>query len=355
MEAQQVRVIGKRDLGHWVKRLLERSDVIAPISVEGADVFYAPISRPTEVLWDFENSILPPRQHLIPQLDTIAHIHRRDDLYQIEAPRPPRPRVMLNVRSCDAVGLQYLRQMYERDLCDDAMVRRADSMTIVTLACHKPCTDGFCICANAGPFLESGYDVQLTDLGEELLVEAGTAKGAALLDEDAQLFRPASPQALEKRLQLEHDVLALFGENTCHFGSAMRRLSTRRVPDELWEELSHWCLECGSCTFVCPTCYCYSVADRSVGDHAWQRCRIWDSCQYSAFTLEASGHNPRADRRERVKRRFYHKVSAQYCQRDGRVGCVGCGRCVRVCLGRTDMPAVVRAIRKGRLEQEAPA
>jgi ferredoxin len=48
-----------------------------------------------------------------------------------------------------------------------------------------------------------------------------------------------------------------------------------------------------------------------------------------------------------MKRRFHHKVSAQYFKRDGRVGCVGCGRCIKVCMGTTDMPAVVEALRKG--------
>ena len=125
----------------------------------------------------------------------------------------------------------------------------------------------------------------------------------------------------------------------------MRRISTRRVDDALWDEMSEWCLECGGCNFICPTCYCFSVRDRG-GDGTWTRCRTWDSCQYAAFTLEASGHNPRAQHGERMKRRFFHKVSAQYYVRDGMAGCVGCGRCIKVCLGATDMPAVVAAIRK---------
>jgi ferredoxin len=127
----------------------------------------------------------------------------------------------------------------------------------------------------------------------------------------------------------------------------MRRISTSRVADALWDKMSDWCLECGGCNLICPTCYCFSVKDRG-GDGAWTRCRMWDSCQYAAFTLEASGHNPRPDRKARMKRRFFHKVSAQYYQRDDQVGCVGCGRCIQVCLGTTDMPAVVGAIRKGK-------
>jgi len=95
-------------------------------------------------------------------------------------------------------------------------------------------------------------------------------------------------------------------------------------------------------------------AKEGVPSACWTRCRIWDSCQYSAFTLEASGHNPREAKEERMKRRFYHKVSAQYYVKDGLLGCVGCGRCVQVCLGTTHMPAVVEAVRKGRWDGGRP-
>jgi len=111
--------------------------------------------------------------------------------------------------------------------------------------------------------------------------------------------------------------------------------------------MSEWCLGCGGCNLICPTCYCFSIRDLGK-DGTWVRCRMWDSCQYAAFTLEASGHNPRADRKQRMKRRFFHKASAQYYQRDCAVGCVGCGRCIKVCLGATNMPAVIGAIRKGK-------
>ena len=160
------------------------------------------------------------------------------------------------------------------------------------------------------------------------------------------LFRPARPDEQRRRLELEEEAKRAFGAETCHFASAMRRVSTGRVPEELWGAMGDWCLECGGCNFVCPTCYCFSVKDMKQ-DGSWVRCRTWDSCQYRAFTLEASGHNPRERHADRIKRRFFHKVSAQYYVRDGTVGCVGCGRCVRVCLGTTDMPAVVEAIRKG--------
>ncbi len=252
--------------------------------------------------------------------------------------------------TCVAVmwqGIAFLTRMHEAEPADASYLRRAHNLTLISLACTTPCPAGFCVCTDSGPFLSGGYDLQLTDLGGSFLVEVGSEKGEAAMAKAPDLFRKATEDEVTERKALEAAAKTRFGPETCHFGSAMRRISTGRVPDALWEKMADWCLECGGCNFVCPTCYCFSVKDlRQNG--TWVRCRTWDSCQYAAFTLEASGHNPRAQRKERMKRRFFHKVSAQYYTRDSMVGCVGCGRCIKTCLGTTHMPAVVAAIRKGK-------
>lgn len=340
-------VINRTDVDAWLAQMLREREVIAPTRGASGDEIFAPIATPDEVLWAFGNPIGPPKQFLLPQTEPIAHFRKRDGHVEVTPAEAPRPRVLFNVRSCDASGLAYLRETYARDLPDDAVERRAASLTVVTLACVVPCELGFCVCSDAGPFLRRDFDLQLTDLGHALFVEEGSDKGRALVEFAPALFRAPSPAERAQREGAEREVLGRFGDETCHFASAMRRVSTRRVPPELWESMSPWCVECGGCTHVCPTCYCFSVADDRDSDDCSTRCRLWDSCQYAEFTLEASGHNPRAAHAERIKRRFHHKVSAQYFRRDGRVGCVGCGRCVTVCMGALDMPAVVAAIRHG--------
>ncbi len=354
MPAQTVRVIARQDLGAWVERLLEYAEVVAPVRGAQGDTLFAAIASPADVLWDFENPLLPPKSLLLPQTEPLVRITRWDGHHKLESPPAPVKRVLLNTRSCDATALAYLRRAYAQEPPDAAVERRADALTVVTLACHEPCELGFCICCDAGPFLDHDYDIQLTALEGRLLVEVGSAKGQALVDLAPGLFHRADAADLEARAAREDEARAGLGEETCHFGSAMRRISTDRVPEALWEEMAPWCLDCGGCTLACPTCYCFSVADQPAqgetgaeDESCWVRCRTWDSCQYAAFTMEASGHNPRAEHRDRIKRRFYHKASAQYFQRDDRLGCVGCGRCIKVCMGSTDMPAVVHAVRKG--------
>jgi ferredoxin len=320
--------------------------VVAPRAAHGGDVAFRPVTSPGQVCWDGDNPLHPPKAVAQPQTDPLATIARDGGGFRVVPAGPPRPRVLLLVRSCDATALAYVARLQAADLPDPAFRARADATAVVTLACTRPCPLGFCVCSDAGPFLRAGFDVQLTDLGTRYLAEVGSERGAALVALAAERFRPAEPADVARRCELEEAARRSFGDETCHFASAMRRVSTGRVAAELWEDVARRCLECGACTLLCPACTCFSVKDQRRDGH-WVRCRTWDSCQYAAFTLEASGHNPRERQRERVKRRFFHKVSAQYFRRDGAVGCVGCGRCVQACFGATDMPAVVAAIRKG--------
>lgn len=340
-------VISKRDTGRWIEKLLESAEVIAPVRGPCGDVVFSTIDSPGQVLWDFENPLHPPKQFVLPQTDPLVTIKRTGKRYDVEPVYDDTRRLIFNIRGCDAKGIAFLTRMQSADPADDSYLRRANNLTIISLSCATPCPLGFCVCSDSGPFLREGYDIQLTDLGASYLAEIGSEKGEAAASGLDGTFRKATDAEISERQRLEAEARKHFGQETCHFASAMRRISTGRVPDGLWEKMADWCLECGGCNLICPTCYCFSVKDLA-SNGGWTRCRLWDSCQYPAFTLEASGHNPREDREDRMKRRFFHKVSAQYYLRDGMVGCVGCGRCVKVCLGTTHMPAVVAAVRKGK-------
>lgn len=340
------KTLPKARLVSWIDQLIYTAEVLAPSSEHDEDLAFRTISSPEQISWLFVNVLQPPKHIILPQTDPIASIRRDGDGYTVQPNYDEHPRILFNLRSCDVRAIEYLKRVHTNDLVDDLFVRRTDNIALISLACTHPGPQCFCICFDAGPFLKHGYDIQLTDLGSRLLAEPGTDRGMEILDEAGDLFGPATESDLSQRTQLEVDARGQFDEVTCHLASAMRRISTGRVTKELWSRMSDWCLECGGCNMICPTCYCFSVKDKRE-NNGWVRCRIWDSCQYAAFTLEASGHNPREDRKDRIKRRFFHKISAQYYARDNMPACVGCGRCITVCMGTTSMPAVVSAIREG--------
>ncbi|HIE09376.1 MAG TPA: hypothetical protein EYP65_05950 [Armatimonadetes bacterium] len=164
------------------------------------------------------------------------------------------------------------------------------------------------------------------------------------------LFAEAKEDDMAERREREERARNSFKNTTAFFAAAIARMTTGEFAPGLWESLSDLCLECGGCAFVCPLCYCFNQVDIASSD-VGERLRVWDACNYEGYTREAAGFNPRALPHQRLWRRFFHKVSFQYIEKEGSHGCVGCGRCVMTCPGLTDLPYVVKAIRRGRAEK----
>jgi sulfhydrogenase subunit beta (sulfur reductase) len=113
----------------------------------------------------------------------------------------------------------------------------------------------------------------------------------------------------------------------------------------VWEELGARCLSCGSCSMVCPTCYCFDVTDEvELGGRSGTRVRTWDSCLFKTHALVAGGENFRKHRSSRIMFRFYHKQRG-FVAEYGRPSCVGCGRCAAACPAGIDIVTVIGLIR----------
>jgi Fe-S oxidoreductase len=71
------------------------------------------------------------------------------------------------------------------------------------------------------------------------------------------------------------------------------------------------------------------------------RLRTWDTCMASHFTLETSGHNPRAQKLMRWRNRAGHKFWYHSDLFKGAVACTGCGRCIFFCPSGVDIRAII--------------
>ncbi|RPI22494.1 MAG: hypothetical protein EHM61_22160 [Acidobacteria bacterium] len=327
----------KSDVQPFLDSLSGDYRVCAPRQIGSSDFVFDDYQSGQEIPFDFVNTLIPPKNLFLQARETLFSIQGTTQPRILER-APEKPMALFGLRSCDASALVFLERFFgERGFEDETVTTRIRHSLRMVLACHTPGPSCFCVCCDGGPSLISGFDLQLTDLGEKLLVEVGSERGRAAVDQRPALFAPASEADHAEKLRQVSAVDQSF-ERRSYISEGMKRISLARIPDSFWDNCAADCQGCGGCCFVCPTCSCFSVSDQPDGQDYWRRDRWRDACLYEGFTREASGHNPRSRRAERVKRRFFHKLSYQYVETMGRHGCVGCGRCVTTCMGKLGIP-----------------
>ena len=125
-----------------------------------------------------------------------------------------------------------------------------------------------------------------------------------------------------------------------------------RLDHPRWKDVAQRCLACGSCTSVCPTCFCVTTEDFTdlAAGHA-KRVRRWDSCFSVDFTY-IHGGNVRSSIGARYRQWLTHKLGSWH-EQFGTSGCVGCGRCITWCPAGIDITEEARAVRQGTPAKEA--
>jgi sulfhydrogenase subunit beta (sulfur reductase) len=347
------KLINKHDLASLVAFLRKEYRVYAPFAGRGRDSYFAEVDDASahQIALHVANPYYPPKRFVLPHLQKLLTI-RTTPHPSIEACQSAEKIALFGVRSCDVEGIFHLDRFYLGGAFRDGYYEKLrNNLLIVNMVCSDVDrdidNDCFCVCADAGPAAKAHFDLQLMDLHEssgDFLAVAGSAAGEALLDQP--FFRKASRAHVTRRRAILTEVRKRFRIATSWYSAATKFITRGEVKDRTWKKIGDRCLECGGCSYVCPTCTCFSVTDLPGADGSIERVRTWDACALSGFTRMAGGHNPRKAVHDRRNRRFFRKLSHYFIQREFTMACVGCGRCVRVCHGDIGMPEVVEILRR---------
>lgn len=317
-------------------------------------------SHTTQAYFDFVVGPNSLKAFLFPARDVILECRREGNGngWRMQVPDAPvAPLAVIGPRSCDLHALRIQDRVFlESGYVDPAYQKRRDNLFIAAINCRRAAATCFCHSMKTGPAVTFGYDLLLTELDEQFVIEVGTEMGGEVVT--ATAWQPCSIHDIEEARALSRNLLRELKERESRAddtpGQTGRFLNTSDIRDLLmdnlehprWEEVAHRCLSCGNCTMVCPTCFCCSVVEVSdlTGDHV-HRERKWDSCFTAEHSYMTSG-TVRKSTRSRYRQWLTHKLATWHDQ-FGTSGCTGCGRCITWCPVGIDLTEEVAAIREG--------
>jgi ferredoxin len=216
-----------------------------------------------------------------------------------------------------------------RDYADAHYQARRERLIVIGMTCARP--GRFCFCSSMGvdPMGAEAADVVLYQASDGYDWEPVTDTGRSLTGLLEDLLSAAGDVVREPavgcQLQVRVDGLS----------EKLSGLFT----DQAWDDLSSRCINCGICTYVCPSCHCFDIQVKNRGQEG-SRFRCWDSCMYPEYNLMAGGHNTRASKRDRFRNRFLHKLEF-FRERYGTFSCSGCGRCLVMCPNGISIVSVI--------------
>jgi ferredoxin len=342
--------IGSDQLTAALDRLSERVELWVPAAASGRPgVIRFQRYRPgVEAVLDRLTN-LSPKEAVQPRVETLLRfrtVKSADDpaaeQLLLDDRIEVRRALVFGARPCDARAFLLSDEVFLKGPCVDVYYgARRESTLLAALVCREGDDACFCSAVGGGPADTAGSDLRIVPVEGGLVVEALREEAESLLE---GLGEPASDSTRDEALRVVEEVSALcMGEIDA--GGSVEAFKNRFEDREYWREVAERCLSCGVCTFVCPTCTCFTITDEKRGLEG-ERLRSWDSCMFYQYTLEASGHNPRPTKLERYRNRVGHKFSYFPEKYDGRFSCTGCGRCIRFCPVSIDIRRAVSGLKE---------
>jgi ferredoxin len=317
-------------------------DLPRGIRSEQRPASYHLIQTGADRYFDFIPAAQSWKQFLFPPRLTLFSA-RKNEQWELDPNTGSAPRyALIGVRACELEAIRIQDRVFMRpDYTDPSYRVRRENMFILAVNCLDPNSTCFCASMGTGPRLGAGFDLCITELDDQFLVEIGSELGRSLLasrnfDLPTAFVQTTASQAMSR-------AAAAMG----------RTLDTHDLPEllldhldaERWTEIGKRCLSCANCTQVCPTCFCWDATDHTnLAGTLTSRERVWDSCFNPTYSYVFGG-NTRPNIRSRYRQWLSHKLGSWKGQFDV-LGCVGCGRCITWCPVGIDLTAEIAALRE---------
>ena len=257
-----------KELTGWLAKLAGGYRVLAPRQEGPTVVFRAQTADQlanADVAALLKRSASSPKQAMLPQCETLVafkSVKNAEDpsklTTSVENPCVAEPTVLFGCRPCDARGFVVLDRPYlEGKFKDPYYAARREATLIVTQACPTAYTGCFCNWVGSNPADKEGSDIIFTAVEGGFVFEAVTEKGAALLANAGFADAADKAQAVEEAQAAAAATLP----PASVLKDIPAKVAARFTDTAFWDKETAKCLSCGCCTYICPTCQCFTITD----------------------------------------------------------------------------------------------
>ena len=325
---KEIRTFSENDMLNFIDNLIQtkKYEVVGPKS-KGIRFSFDTLENADNIRLDYDVTILPPKKYFLPQYEDLMEFKLKEK-FNVKDKLEDKKRILVGVHPYDIIAIEQMDKVYLDDQKDDFYEKRRKNTIIIGVDIQKVSERSFAKSLGTN-IVETGFDLLLTKINDNYTVTIGSKKGKELLDKYAKT-KQASKSDIDEISKARKKVSKDYKKEVKT--NDWSKLLIANYDNAIWEERSDKCMECSSCTMVCPTCYCYDIRDEvSIDLKDGRRVRTWDGCMIRDFTKIGSGEVFREEKKERYRHRFFRKGN-YLNERYGFLACVGCGRCGIACL-----------------------
>lgn len=338
----EVKYLSKKNFKEFLDALKKDFRVFVPVKKED-HIFYREYTESTDDITVGEVRAFEPLKAFFTRArEVVAEGFSPDVPHSAD-----KPIAVVGVKACDLKGMKIQDHVFsDHDHADAAYNKMREENLIISADCTSVIDTCFCLAMGVKPHPTEDFDINISEIDNGFLVEIASEKGKKVCEKISYLFQPVDGTFISRRDKIREkvdvEVQGNIRESEVPGEHDLEGVIEKNFDADIWEDEAKPCVECGSCTIICPTCHCFLLYDQK-NEEKMARLRMWDSCMIKDYAHVAGGGNARPRLWERLRNRFEKKFD--FFPKTAEIyACTGCGRCISGCPAKIDIRKVLKRL-----------
>ena len=172
-----VSTVTKEQFKSFVAALIDSDQQVVGVQAKGDRFAFSDLTDAEALCLDYDVTILPPKKYVLPQKEALLNFEVGG---ACETVKKCEKTVLIGVHPYDMVAINQMDELFRQGEYDAHYMTRRENLTIIACDVVKASENVFASSMNTAT-CNKGYDILLTDIGDEYVVDAATEKGQAMV------------------------------------------------------------------------------------------------------------------------------------------------------------------------------